>query len=397
MMSRLLGAAVLAGILSSPLAAQVTIQVVDPNGRPVPAVQISVLGRGELIGATSTSADGLADLTFERWSEAQRITLTHVGFETLIVQVADIPPDGLIRFEPQATAIEGLTVEAPDLCPVEDDERARRLWSEVASRYSVETGSRAWFASLSRYGGPVREQDLHRIPNSGFVNQIAAGGSGVIHGEDHTPRSLDDRIWNEGYAWPPLVVGGTTRSRDLAWTYPELDRTHAYHFASPVFGALHDFAVASESDGRATLVYCGNGEGRGATMRGIISLVPGDAFVSADWRFEVPARDENAAGSVSFASYEGGSDAKPHLVASRGLFFRHSGPARPYPDLPMTYARFGTARVEWHLLPSGEQPCNTGLSFRGDPPRSPEGIEFVRGRTMGAGAGTQLRMGRVRL
>lgn len=376
-MSRLLSAAVLAGILSSPLAAQVTLQVVDSDGRPVPAVQISVIGGGELIGATSTSSDGVADLTFERWSDAQRITLTHVGFETLIVQVADIPTDGVIRFEPQATAIEGLTVEARDLCPIEDDDRARRLWSEVASRYSAETGSRAWFAYLSRYGGLVQEQDLHRTPTSGLVNQIAAGGPGVIHGGDHTPRSLDHRIWNEGYAWPPLVVDGTTRSRDLAWTYPELDRTHAYHFASPVFGALHDFAVASESEGATALVFCGNGEGRGATMRGIISLVPDGAFVSAEWRFEVANGDENAGGSVVFASSKEGFDARPHLVASRGLFFRHSGPARPYPDLPMTYARFGTAKVEWYLLPSADQPCNTGLSFRGDPPRSPEGIQFT--------------------
>jgi hypothetical protein len=366
------------GAIASPLTAQVTVHVVDQNGSPVSAVRIDVLGRGELIGTASTDTDGIAELSDERWAEVRRLTLTHLGFETMIVQVDDLPANGLIQLEPQATEIKGLSVTARQLCPVDDDDRARRLWSEVAARYSTETVSRAWFARLSRYGGPVREQNLHRIPNSGFVNHIAAGGPGVIHGGDHTPRSLHDRIRNEGYAWPPLVVVGTTRSRDLAWTYPQLDREHAFHFASPVFGVLHDFAVDSESERQTTLVFCGNEEGRGATMRGIISLVPGEAFVSAEWRFETTDRDEHAGGSVSFTSYVEGADVRPHLVASRGLFFRHTGPARPYPDLPITYARFGTAEARWHLLPSAERPCNTGLSFRGDPPTSPEGVRFAR-------------------
>jgi hypothetical protein len=376
LIARLSSAALLAAALVSPLAGQVSVKVVDQSGRPVPAVRIDVLGLGDLIGTVSTTAEGTAELSFERWSEARRLTLTHLEFRTLIVQVDDIPSDGLIRLEPEATAIEGLDVTARPLCPIDDDDRARRLWSEVASRYSSETPSRAWFARLSRYGGSVREQDLHRIPDSGFIHHLAAGGPGVITGDDHTPRSLDDRIESEGYAWRPLVVGGTTRARDLVWAYPELDWLHAYHFASPVFGALHHFAVASESEGQITLVFCANGEGSGATIDGVLSLAPEEAFLSADWRFDTTDRDESAGGSVAFTSYAERPGAKPHLLASRGAFFRHTGPARPYPDLPPTYARFGTASIEWYLLPSAERPCNTGISFRSDPPRSPEGMRF---------------------
>ena len=377
LIARLSSAALLAAALVSPLAGQISVNVVDQNGRPVPAVRIDVLGLGDLIGTVSTTAEGTAELSFARWSEARRLTLTHLEFRTLIVQVDDIPSDGLIRLEAEATEIEGLDVTARQLCPVDDDERARRLWSDVASRYSTKTGSRAWFARLSRYGGPVREQDLHRIPDSRFIDHLAAGGPGVITGDDHTPRSLDVRIENEGYAWRPLVVGGTTRARDLAWAYPELDWLHAHHFASPLFGALHDFAVASESEGQVTLVFCANGEGTGATIDGVISLIPGDAFLSADWRFATPDRDESAGGSVAFTSWVERPGTTPHLVAARGAFFRHTGPARPYPDLPLTYARFGTASAEWHLLPSAEHPCNTGLSFRSERPTTPEGRRFA--------------------
>jgi len=107
MISRLLNTAVLAVALAAPSAAQVTVQVVDSNGRAVPSVRIDVLGRGEIIGSASTSAEGLAELAFERWSAAERITLTHLGFRTLIVQVADIPANGVIRLEPEATPVEG--------------------------------------------------------------------------------------------------------------------------------------------------------------------------------------------------------------------------------------------------------------------------------------------------
>ena len=68
---------------------------------------------------------------------------------------------------------------------------------------------------------------------------------------------------------------------------------------------------------------------------------------------------------------------RPHLVASRGLFYRHSGTERPYPDLPRTYVREVTTKMRWYVLPSGDHPCNTGLSYYGDPPTTPEGIRFA--------------------
>jgi hypothetical protein len=379
MIPRLLSAVVLSSALAGRAAAQIAIHVVDPEGHPVPAVRIDVLGSAELIGVYATSAQGFAELSPERWSEVRRISLSHLGFPTLIVQAGDIPTDGVILLEPQATEIEGFTVEARELCPIADDPEARRLWSEVASLYASTTGTRSWLAYLSVYGGSVREDDLHRTSDSESVDYVAAGGPGVIHGGDHTPRSLDERISSEGYAWPPLVIAGTTSGREVAWRYAELDRTGAHHFASRAFGVLHDFAVASASEGRATLVFCGNGEGSGATINGTISVVPGEAFVAAEWRFETDDPDEGAGGSVSFTSYVDGPGSKPHLVASRGLFYRHSGTEPPYPDLPRTYGRWVTAKVRWHLNPTGERPCNTGLSFHGDPPppTDSDGVRFA--------------------
>jgi len=376
--SRCACVAALAVGLTRPVGAQVPIRVVDADGRAIPAVRIDVVGSAELIAVDTTSARGFAVLSSDRWTEVRRLSLSHLGFQTLIVQAGDIPADGVIHLQPEATPIEGLTVEAGELCPIADDRRARTLWAEIAARYSADTGSRAWLAYLSLGGGVVGQDHVHRTSDVKTVNYIAAGGPGTIHGRDYTPRSLDDRISDEGYAWPPLVIGGTTSGRESAWGYPQLDWVHAYHFASPLFGTLHDFAVERESEHQTTLIFCGNGEGSGATIHGTISLVPGDRLVSAEWRFETPDPDEGAGGAVWFASYTGARDEKPHLVAARGLFYRHSGTSVPYPDRPRTYRRAVTTGIRWRLMTSGEHPCNTGLSFFPNPPRSASGVLFAK-------------------
>ena len=370
---RSLAAVLLAG-LASPAAAQVSLQVVDSQGQPVPAVRVDVYGLGELIETVSTSEDGLVELSTEQWPDVRRVSLSHLAYQTMVIQIDDIPPDGVIRLEPEATEIEGFTVEAWELCPIDEDDKARELWEQVAARYSRDTGSRAWLAYFSRNTGAVREEDVHRLPDGGYRGVVSAGGAGVIHGDDHTPRSLDDRIAAEGYAWPPLVIAGTTGSREHAWGYPQLDWRHAYHFASPVFGDLHNFGLTSEStDDETTLVFCGKGaEGR-ATIKGVLTFIPNERFVSAEWKFETPEPDEGAGGSVTFAR----PGREGHLLAARGIFYRHSGVESPYPDLPRTYTRFVTRDLRWHLLPTGDRPCNTGLSFFGDPPKSPEGIRFA--------------------
>jgi hypothetical protein len=374
---RVLAAVISLSLVTAPAAAQVSLLVLDGQGRPVPAVRIEVFGRGELIEVVSTSEQGLAELSGDRWSEVRRVSLTHLGYGTSVIQVEDLPPDGMIRLEPEATEIEGFIVDGRDLCPVDGDGEARELWARVAARYSADTGTRAWLAYFSRYGGPAREDDLHRVPDSGLSAFMAAGGSGVIHGGDHVPRPLDDRIVEEGYAWPPLVVGGTTGRRALEWDYPQLDWRHAYHFASPVFGQLHDFAVLRDSDGETTLAFCDRGEGVGATISGTLSLIPGEAFVAAEWRFETPDSREDAGGWVTFASLPDPTGLEPHLVSSRGLFYRTGAGASPYPDLPRSYVRFGTTGLRWHLLPSADQPCNTGISFFPDPPDSARGLRFA--------------------
>ena len=187
---------------------------------------------------------------------------------------------------------------------------------------------------------------------------------------------LDERVVTEGYAWPPLVIAGTTGARSLSWLYPGLEGAYAHHFAGEVFGSLHDFSVVHESEDEVTLAFCPNGRGTGATIRGSIRLVPGEALLAADWRFETSGPDEGAGGAVTFAAYGEGPGLPPHLVAAEGYFYRYRSLNPPYPDMPKSYARFGARSIRWKIHATGERPCNTGLSYYLDPPTSPEGRRF---------------------
>jgi hypothetical protein len=353
--------AAIATCLAAPLSAQLSIRVGESSGRPVPAVRVDVYGRGEVIGVASTSAEGVAELSAARWTEARRLSLSHLAYQTLIVQVEDIPVDGVIVIEPQAFALDPLRVEVGQLCPIVDEPTARRLWSQVAALYATDTGSRAVFARLEINRGAVREDRLHHTNDVEMVEGVTNGAWGPLAGGDLYDLSLDERIERAGYAWPPLTIDGNGL-RENGWGYPALDMRAAHHFASPVFGRLHDFAVMSESDRRTTLIFCGNGRANGATINGTISLVPGRAFLDAEWRFETNGPDEGAGGSVTFASFTERNGSR-HLVSERGMFYRHNGLDPLYPDLPRTYMRELTANVRWYVLPSSDTPCTGNVSF----------------------------------
>jgi hypothetical protein len=374
--TRLLGALVLAGLFCTPAAAQISIKVVDSDGRPIPAVQVDLHGRAELIDSEATSALGIAELGPDRWSEVRFIRLSHLAYRTRIVQADDLPADRVIRLVWEAIEIEGIDVTGTEPCPIADDPEARRLWADVASHYSQETGSRALSAYFSRYGGDgLREGELHLDPDGLPRGIVFASGPGVFHAIEHVAVSLEERVETEGYAWPPLRINGVSTGRYGDWEYPELDRSHAYHFASRSFGAVHNFEKAGESDGQITLTFCGNRNARGATMNGTITLVPGEALISAEWRFKTSDPDERAGGSVTLATYVEAPGRPPHLVASRGLFYRRTGPAPEKQDLP-TYGRQISTDQRWYVHPSADHPCNTGYSIHGNPPTTPEAVRF---------------------
>lgn len=106
-------------------------------------------------------------------------------------------------------------------------------------------------------------------------------------------------------------------------------------------------------------MFCPRGNGDRGSVRGVVRLNPEVGFLNADWRFAVPERDEGAGGSVELYALAEASDARPHLMAARGIFFRHSGREPPYPDLPRSYGRESVEVTGWTVHPAWSHPCGS--------------------------------------
>lgn len=358
-----IGSTALLVCLAAPVAAQRSVKVVDSFGRPAAAVRIEVYGTGELLGVRATAADGTAVLDVERWAEVRRISLSHLGLATRVVQVGDLPADGVVQLEPEAVAIDGVAVVGRELCPLEPTVEARERWQAASSLYSGETEGRALSARFLRGGERIPDTELYREHQSEMTDFLVAWGGGVWTGDDHDAKPLSERVVVEGYAWEPIDIGGI---RDPgAWTYADLHHSAASHFANAAFGDLHDFAIDSESDGVTTLIFCPRSGGDRTTVRGAIRVSEEGGFLNADWRFTTPDRDEGAGGSVDFYPHFEAGDRLPHLMASKGTSFRHSGVEPPHPNLPRSYGRQSIDTAFWKVYPTWDHPCRERKDLRG--------------------------------
>ncbi len=331
-----------------------TVRVIDGAGEPLAAVRIDVFGRGEVLATAVTSSSGAAEIDVPDWTRVRRLSLSRLGLQTTLVQVDDIPADGVLRMEPEAFDLPGLGVVGRRLCPVEDSEEARGVWRRTAEQYSQETELRALTARLTRTGEAVSETNLYRATDGDGFEVYVAWSGGVWHGADHRAKPLSERTATEGYAWEPIDIGGI---RDPgAWAYAELHVSSAHHFASDAFGAAHHFATDRRSEDMTTIVFCPAEDAPGATIRGVLRVDADGWFESADWRFETVGRSEGAGGSVELAAHhESGS--LPHLIAERGMLFRHSLTPPPFPELPRDYQRVSVAVHAWTVHPAWAHPC----------------------------------------
>ncbi len=355
----------------SPAAGQVSIQAVDSEGHPIPAVQVEWYAPGALLGSTLTGPDGVAEIPEDGWESVVRIHLRFLGLETRVVQRRNLPDDGVIRMEPTAVAVEGITVEVGHLCPSVDDPRARREWARVARRYSPETGARARSANFRLSKERVAPEELYAEGDANPERvHLAQSGGGVIHGDDPVFRPLDERTRSDGYAWPPFF--NVVSVRQLKWSYPELDRGDAHHFASAAFGELHTFQMLEEGSERTILAFCGRDASNRTTLHGTLTLVPERAFVQAEWAFVSPTDDEGAGGAVVFDEVVEAYSGARHLVAAEGTFYRRSS------DGTGRYVVERSTEARWLVFPTADHPCSNGRSLYGSPPRSQKAAAFAR-------------------
>ena len=345
------------GLLAVPvpqLGAQASIEVVTADGTPIPAVFVEFWGRAERLGSSQTTAAGRVEIAAGLLQRLERVSFSFLGFETVILLAEQITADARVVLAIRPVELEGRLVTASgSMCPSPDDPRARALWEDGRARYATTTGVRGGAERYLIHTGFVRETELFQIDEESLRPGALRWTGSVWPPQAGKFRLLEERVRQDGYAWDPVASGSTY----LNWGYPPLHGRRAYHFATDAFGELHDLSILSVDEGGAKLAFCPNDEVRELpNMRGVLRLSPSGEFLTAEWRFETPDPQEDAGGEVVFTSHREATSQRPHLMAGRGIFFRHDGKEPPFPELPRDYTRVVRIMTDWFVSPDGEFP-----------------------------------------
>lgn len=329
------------------LAAQVDVRVVGNDG-PISAVRVDVWGTAELLATLTTDADGRVRVDSLQFRDSRRLSFSHLMYRTRILPSSLLEDGTVIELEARALEVEGITVLVDARsCPQPDDPEARRRWRVASSGYSSVTGYQESFARTLSAVGMVRSTELFDVPVERLQPASSWRTAATWPTEPGTYPLLEARVETDGYVWER---GLTTGSRHLNWAYPTFEGRHAYHFATETFGGLHSFFLVAEDQGVSTIGFCPGPALTGLpSIRGTIVLSEVEGLLSAEWRFQSPKPDEEAGGEVLFATYVGSVGGDAHLMAARGLFYRHNGKDPPYPDLPRDYFRVIHVYTEWRV------------------------------------------------
>ncbi len=320
-------------------AAQVSGRVRDESGAPVPRAAVEIWSGGARVAAVASDSAGAFRLPADASAAAGRIVVRRFGYESLS---APFSPSG-----PHEYTLKALSVVLPELsasaarapCPRRDNPAAREAWRAAASRYARDTGRRGYGLTRMVHQGWVTPEDV------GFPDEsrLRPGSESSVGGMAR----LDVVIPRSGYAWrrPPGDISyGSTLDYD-AWNYPELEGTHAYHFATEEFGRFNVLAMVRTGAEGTTLAFCSRVEG--PSVYGTLTIGPDGSLLSAGWRFRTPRPDEQAGGEVIFAPVPAG--AEPHLLPARGLFWRKGA-------MPGRFWQRSTVFLAWYISPGAEAP-----------------------------------------
>lgn len=315
----LLASAVL--LLPGTLGAQISGIVVNQEGEPLSEARVEAWGPGSRLAARTTGAEGRFSFPARISGEVASLYASRMGYRAARVGVGPGTREYRIRLHAEPLRIEGVVAETPrDFCAAEADDEARRIWEDLARRYSdaVDTlGVATYLASAER---EVTLDGLAplELPE---VGREQRGSS--LHLRFGWERWIRDR----GYA-RPIVRNGPEGGYD-SWVYPPLHADFAPHFVEETFGRLHDFRLLGRTADGWTLAFCPeDSDDDEPYLRGRLGVRSDTLLAWAEWSFRTPEPDENAGGRAVFPDVREGETV--FLLPTEGLFWRRLPEDGPY-------------------------------------------------------------------
>ncbi len=319
--SWILGATLFLATLGTvPGAAQVEGTVVDRAQRPVTGALIELWLDSRRTAAARTDDEGRFEVAREDGGEMVMLTARRVGLATQTVQIHARDTTLLLTMDVQAVSLQALTVEASASrrCPMQDDPRARALWTSMRSRYwQPDDDTVLIYAFMERRVGRGEKSDAYD-PEAGAASAGWTTGALVLAHPDLMSRS--------GYA---TRGGGGAGERTAYWTYRVLDQASAQDFSTDFFGSAHTLSLVSQSPDRMVIAFCPRERlRRTGQIQGTLVLRPDTTLSSARWRFHTPEPREDAGGEASYVPPD--PEYGRALLTQETFFWRRSGSAGLY-------------------------------------------------------------------
>lgn len=336
------------------VSAQVSGVVTDGEDVGVNGVWVEVWGSGARLAAVVTNESGAFSFQSLDRTQVSRISFSHIAYETVVIDPDGSPEPLRVVLNRRALALPELTVVvAQERCPTQDHPGARELWRAASERYSDHTAGRGQAAWILSTSNDVMDYEIGRYSSDELQEGEHYWVGAVWPPEPGRYETLDSIIARQGYA--SRHRGSTTGRRSLNWVYPELEGRYAHHFQGELFGRLHNFAFVDSNRDVHVIAFCPRDQDQ-PTISGVIRISSDTTLLEARWRFQTPEPVEDAGAEVVFTSFREHSSDRPHLMAARGLFWRHDGREPPFPNAPRSYFQRVQIRTSWAVGSDAQPP-----------------------------------------
>ena len=334
---------------AAPLSAQLTGEVTDEDGQPLPGVSVEAWNDGGKITVRLTDDAGQFSFPDSVATQTTVLWAARLGFRPQRMSVEAGVSNYEISLVEEAVAVHGVVVEAPrEVCDGSEDAEARYIWQRLRERYhpALDTLGVATYMVWAEAVVPVDDLGPLELPTVAVEQR---GSSSQLR------FAWDRRVARRGYAFPTRRVENG-RARD-SWVYAPIHADFAPHLVDETFGELHDFQMLNDDAEGWEVAFCPTDDDH-PMIQGILTVSSDTTLLGAEWTFQTPEPDENAGGRAVFFPVTDDRD-RTYLLPSEAMFWRQI-------ELDQYYQRY--QRYEGWVVAQGD-------SVPTLPTRRPEELE----------------------
>lgn len=343
---RIVAAAIFCLLAPTEAVSQVSGQVTDSGGRPIHGALVELSGSAGPMIFQATDSAGRFYFQARANSGNDKLRVSYPGMTTTTISVVEPGTPLLIRLDTHPFALDPIIASRIAVkCPYQDEKDARQLWIAARSKYSSSTWARGLSISYL-----YSERSLESASHIASIPDTDLEQRSVTYVGATSTRTAG-RYYNVNRQFVETGYAVRTGHERPYWRYPALEGRHAHHFASSEFGSRHTFHLLRKSEDASVLGFCPTATTTTA-IQGTLVISADTTFVSTEWTYIHPERDEMAGGRVAFVPLDQGAVTEHHLLSADGiLWWQHWGASERFTQRRSLFTR-------WTISTSDEIPVD---------------------------------------